>query len=135
MNAGSSSYPAAWPGTWAVTSYDSRAEWRRTPTTYDSATGELCVEVDPAGHSFLYVAYFAPFSYEQHLSLIEDCVAVRAQMAPPCAQSKRCAPQSRAASSTRSLAAAGRVSCGSSPGSTQASPWPSGGRKACWNGY
>ena len=35
LNAGTSSYPAAWPGTWAVASYDNRSDWFRTPTTYD----------------------------------------------------------------------------------------------------
>ena len=108
MNAGSSSYPAAWPGTWAVTSYDSRAEWRRTPTTYDSATGELCVEVDPAGHSFLYVAYFAPFSYEQHLSLIEDCVAVKGPDGSPlCTVETLC--------TTKQGRELHKITCGSGP--------------------
>ena len=45
MNAGSSSYPAAWPGTWAVASYGDRTRWFRVPTTYDEETGELCVTV------------------------------------------------------------------------------------------
>jgi murein tripeptide amidase MpaA len=76
VNAGSSSYPAAWPGTWAVASYSDRSVWFRTPTTYDPSTGELCVTVavEP-GQPHVYVAYFAPFSYEQHLALIADCAA------------------------------------------------------------
>ena len=72
VNAGSSSYPAAWPGTWAVASFD-RRRWFRTPTTYDTESGELCVTVEPKGKAFVYVAYFAPFSYEQHLQLVSDC--------------------------------------------------------------
>lgn len=31
--------------------------------------------VVPDGHPFVYVAYFAPFSYEQHQHLIADCAA------------------------------------------------------------
>ena len=75
VNAGSSSYPAAWPGTWAVASFGDRREWFRVPTTYDAGTGELCIEVAPAGRPFLYVAYFAPFSYEQHLALVARCAS------------------------------------------------------------
>jgi len=115
INAGTSSYPAAWPGTWAVASYGDRSAWFRTPTSYDTETGELCVTVDVeagqpclllatymssksfnlplfvdllfldlrmhdicnARSRYVYVAYFAPFSYEQHLSLVADCAAAK----------------------------------------------------------
>jgi murein tripeptide amidase MpaA len=78
VNAGTSSYPAAWPGTWAVASYGDRSTWFRTPTNYDTETGELCVTVEvEAGQPYVFVAYFAPFSYEQHLSLIADCAAAK----------------------------------------------------------
>lgn len=74
VNAGSSSYPAAWPGTRAVAAYGDRSTWFRTQTTYNGESGELCVTVDVTGQSFVYIAYFAPFTYDQHLDLIAKCV-------------------------------------------------------------
>ena len=110
VNAGSSSYPAAWPGTWAVASFGGQEEWVRTPTTYDTETGELCVTVEiPPHQPHVYVAYFAPFTYEQHLALIADCASARA----PDGTSPLCAV------STLALTAQGRevqmITAGSGP--------------------
>eukprot|EP01052_Picozoa_sp_SAG31_P040792 SAG31_NODE_6003_length_2218_cov_1.435583_1_plen_301_part_00 len=84
INAGTSSYPAAWPGTWAVAAFGDRTAWFRTPTTYDLETGELCVNVDVKGQPYVYVAYFAPFTYEQHLALIAECTAKQMNGLPLC---------------------------------------------------
>lgn len=66
LNAGEAAYPDGWEGYKAVASYD-RQEWFRVPTRY--ANGELIIEHRPE-HNSIYYAYFAPYSFEQHLDLI-----------------------------------------------------------------
>ena len=67
LNAQGAAYPDGWPDYRAVASYD-RREWFRVPTRYTEA-GELVVEHTPE-QSSIYYAYFAPYSYEQHLDLV-----------------------------------------------------------------
>lgn len=71
VNAGTSSFPPAWPGTWAVISYD-QVRWTRTPCTY--VDGILSIAVTPTKPA-VWVSYFAPFSYAQHQALIARCQA------------------------------------------------------------
>eukprot|EP00928_Gymnodinium_smaydae_P080593 TRINITY_DN64261_c0_g1_i1.p1 TRINITY_DN64261_c0_g1~~TRINITY_DN64261_c0_g1_i1.p1 ORF type:complete len:434 (+),score=68.88 TRINITY_DN64261_c0_g1_i1:97-1398(+) len=71
VNAGECSYEEGWHGYWACVSYD-RDKWFRAPTTYSSETGELVVTLCPEKTS-VWVAYFAPFSYERHMKLIARC--------------------------------------------------------------
>nr|WP_136249671.1 M14-type cytosolic carboxypeptidase [Ningiella ruwaisensis] len=70
-----SAYPDGWEGYQAVASYD-REEWFRVDTQFDGDT--LCIDFTPEYDS-VYFAYFAPYSYEQHLNLI-----AKAQMAFDC---------------------------------------------------
>jgi len=66
VNAGKASYAPAYKGYWAFTSYD-RVNWTRTKTSYD---GEVMqIDVTPE-QNMLWVAYFPPYSYEQHMKLI-----------------------------------------------------------------
>lgn len=64
-----------WNGYQACASYD-RINWFRCPSHFDGRT--LSIHLVPK-HDSLFFAYFPPFSFEQHLSLI-----ARAQMAPNC---------------------------------------------------
>lgn len=67
LNAGDAAYVGGWDGYHVVASYD-RKEWFRVSTTsYDQ--GELIIEHTPEQQS-IYYAYFAPYSYEQHLDLL-----------------------------------------------------------------
>lgn len=66
LNAAGAAYPDGWDDYQAVASYD-RQEWFRVPTRYDK--GELIIEHTPEQGS-IYYAYFAPYSFEQHLDLI-----------------------------------------------------------------
>lgn len=59
-------YPDGWPGYNAVVSYD-RDEWFRVPTTVEG--NQLVIDLNP-DHDVTYIAYFAPYSYEQHLNLL-----------------------------------------------------------------
>ncbi|HJW29477.1 MAG TPA: M14-type cytosolic carboxypeptidase, partial [Saprospiraceae bacterium] len=68
MNAGKSSYPKGWIGYNACASYD-RDEWFRVPSTFRN--GILKFQVTPK-HNSIYFAYFAPYSYERHLSLVHE---------------------------------------------------------------
>lgn len=73
LNASESSYPEGWIDYQAVASYD-RITWFRVPTTYDGKT--LSIEFLPEYNS-VYLAYFAPYSHDQHLNLLST-----AQMSP-----------------------------------------------------
>jgi murein tripeptide amidase MpaA len=75
MNAGESAYPEGWEDYQTRVSYD-RENWFQVPTSYDGKV--LTMEFTPEFDS-IYVAYFAPFSYEQHLDLINT-----AQQSPIC---------------------------------------------------
>lgn len=61
-----SAYPDGWPDYQVVVSHD-REDWYRIPTKYEN--GQLTFEITP-DHDITYFAYFAPYSYEQHLDLI-----------------------------------------------------------------
>ncbi|MCY7294024.1 M14 family metallopeptidase [Alteromonas sp. a30] len=61
-----SAYPSGWPGYHAVASYD-RAEWFRVPSTFEN--NQLHIEFIPE-QEVTYFAYFAPYSYDQHLNLL-----------------------------------------------------------------
>lgn len=68
VNAKDCSYPKAWEGSRAVISED-RETWTRAETRYED--GALVIEVTPASDT-LSVAYFAPYSHERHLDLIDQ---------------------------------------------------------------
>ncbi|MBI9062700.1 MAG: hypothetical protein JEZ14_12000 [Marinilabiliaceae bacterium] len=74
-NAGEAAYPEGWENYQARASYD-RETWFQIPTKY--IDGVLSMELTPEYDS-VYIAYFAPFSYEQHLDLVHD-----AQQSPLC---------------------------------------------------
>ncbi len=73
LNASESSYPEGWEDYQAVASYD-RITWFRIPTSYDGK--KLTIEFIPEYNS-VYLAYFAPYSHDQHLNLLST-----AQMSP-----------------------------------------------------
>jgi murein tripeptide amidase MpaA len=73
INASEASYPEGWEDYEAVVSYD-RITWFRVPTSYDGK--KLTIEFMPEFNS-IFVAYFAPYSHDQHLNLIST-----AQMMP-----------------------------------------------------
>ncbi|WP_430813692.1 M14 family metallopeptidase [Carboxylicivirga sp. RSCT41] len=75
LNAGEAAYPEGWENYQARASYD-RETWFQVPTTY--VNGVLSIDFTPEFDS-VYFAYFAPFSYEQHLDLINN-----AQQSPNC---------------------------------------------------
>jgi len=75
INASEAAYPEGWENYQARASYD-RETWFQIPTNYDNEV--LSMELTPE-HDSVYIAYFAPFSYEQHLDLIND-----AQQSPIC---------------------------------------------------
>jgi len=64
------SFAEAYHGYWAFASYD-RKKWTRVKTSYDDRVLEI--NVTPAYDS-MWIAYFPPFSYEQHLDLIGTCL-------------------------------------------------------------
>ncbi len=61
-----SAYPEGWENYQAVASYD-RQTWFRLPTSYNA--GILTIECEPE-RPHIYIAYFAPYSYERHLDLL-----------------------------------------------------------------
>lgn len=67
-NAGEASYPEGWQEYSAVASYD-RTTWFRVPSYYED--GKLIIE-HFAEENTVFYAYFAPFTYEQHLNLIQN---------------------------------------------------------------
>lgn len=73
-NAGEATYPF-WENYNVRASYD-RLEWFAVPTMYDGK--QLIIDHTPLQNS-IYYAYFAPFTYEQHLDLVNT-----AQLSPKC---------------------------------------------------
>ena len=65
-NVGQSAYPKAWTGYQAVASYD-RAYWFRIDTACD---GQVLTMKHTPEHDVMWVAYFEPYSWEQHQALI-----------------------------------------------------------------
>jgi murein tripeptide amidase MpaA len=70
-NAGATTYPGGWEDYRAVASTD-RARWARLPTHFDGTT--MTIDV-PSAQGPTYVAYFEPYSWERHLSLVADSVS------------------------------------------------------------
>lgn len=68
LNAGQAAYVDGWPDYRAVASYD-RETWFRVDTAYEADSGELVIQHQPVQNS-IYFAYFAPYTWEQHLDLI-----------------------------------------------------------------
>lgn len=68
LNASEASYPEGWEGYEAVVSYD-RNTWFRVPTSYDGK--KLTIEF-MAEFNSVFVAYFAPYSHDQHLNLLSS---------------------------------------------------------------
>jgi murein tripeptide amidase MpaA len=66
LNAGACAYPSGWDGYRAVASHD-RQHWFRIDTQYDGKV--MTARVTPETHC-IYLAYFEPYSWEQHLDLI-----------------------------------------------------------------
>ncbi len=66
LNAGQSTYPEGWEDYQACASYDGK-DWFRVKTSYDGK--ELSIEHTPEYDSVFY-AYFAPYSYQRHLELV-----------------------------------------------------------------
>ena len=66
INAGDAAYPEGWENYQARASYN-RNDWFQIPAKYDGS--KLTMEFTPEYDSF-YIAYFAPYSYEQHLDLV-----------------------------------------------------------------
>ncbi len=77
LNASETSYTEGWEDYKACASYDGN-DWFRVKTTYDG--GELVIEHQPEYDSVSY-AYFAPYSFERHLELLNT-----AQLSPFCTQ-------------------------------------------------
>ena len=75
INAGDAAYPEGWENYQARASYD-REIWFQIPTKYDGSV--LSMDFTPEFDS-VYIAYFAPFSYEQHLNLLDN-----SQQSPLC---------------------------------------------------
>ncbi len=71
LNAGETTYPAGWTDYQVVASYDNQ-EWFRVPTTFDGKV--MTVSHTPEFDS-VYYAYFEPYSFERHLSLIDSVQA------------------------------------------------------------
>jgi len=66
LNAGQATYPVGWEGYRAVASYD-REEWFRVDTEFDGKV--MTINHTPTEDS-VYYAYFEPYSWERHLSLL-----------------------------------------------------------------
>lgn len=75
LNAGESTYAKGWEDYRACASYDGR-DWFRVHSSYD---GKELVIVHQPDHDSIFYAYFAPYSFEKHLELINS-----AQLSPFC---------------------------------------------------
>ncbi|WP_160153930.1 M14-type cytosolic carboxypeptidase [Microbulbifer sp. ALW1] len=65
-NAGKAAYPEGWENYRVCASYD-RHNWFRIDAEYDGKVLDFTVELDQPG---IYLAYFAPYSWERHLDLL-----------------------------------------------------------------
>ena len=74
-DAGETSYPDGWEDYHVCASYD-RKYWFRVPSTYEN--GVLSFELESECDA-VFFAYFAPYSFEQHLDLVHE-----AQCDPKC---------------------------------------------------
>ncbi|WP_151705395.1 M14 family metallopeptidase [Nitrincola alkalilacustris] len=75
MNASEAAYADGWHDYRAVASYD-RESWFRVETEYDGK--ELSIDLTPEQNT-LYLAYFAPYSFERHQDLLQQ-----SQLSPLC---------------------------------------------------
>jgi murein tripeptide amidase MpaA len=75
LNASEAAYPEGWENYKARASYDGDT-WFQIPTSYEN--GILSIEMTPEFDQ-VFIAYFTPFSYEQHLQLVHN-----AQLSPKC---------------------------------------------------
>ncbi|MCH9690696.1 MAG: hypothetical protein K0U59_01345 [Gammaproteobacteria bacterium] len=66
INAGKSAYPQGWEGYRVCASYD-RQHWFRIDTKYDGELLDFTVELEQPS---LYLAYFAPYSWDRHLDML-----------------------------------------------------------------
>lgn len=66
VNAGEASYLEGWDNYQAVASYD-RQHWFRLPTSYKDGKLTIVADMD---YESIQIAYFAPYSYEQHQDLL-----------------------------------------------------------------
>lgn len=66
VNADEASYLKGWDNYQAVASYD-RQHWFRLPTSYKDGKLTIMAEMD---YESIQIAYFAPYSYEQHQDLL-----------------------------------------------------------------
>jgi len=71
LNAGDTTYPQGWVDYQAVASYDGQ-DWFRVPTVYD---GKVMTVSHTPEHDSVYYAYFEPYSFERHLSLVDSLQA------------------------------------------------------------
>jgi len=71
MNAGQCAYPEGWKGYQVVASHD-RQHWFRIDTQFD---GQVMAARTTPDTQCIYFAYFAPYSYEQHLDLLGSAAA------------------------------------------------------------
>jgi len=71
MNAGTSAYPDGWENYRVVASHD-RQHWFRIDTQFDGKV--MSARVTPESQC-IYLAYFEPYSYEQHLDLLGSAAA------------------------------------------------------------
>lgn len=63
-----SSYPGGWTDYQAVASYDCQ-DWFRVNTAFDG--DKLSIDITPE-YDQIYIAYFAPYSYQRHMELISQ---------------------------------------------------------------
>ena len=70
-NAGASSYPDGWKNYRVVASFD-QSEWFRTDTDYHEGVLRFSIEAES---DVIWFAYFAPYSLQQHNSLISQCAS------------------------------------------------------------
>ncbi|WP_299942833.1 M14-type cytosolic carboxypeptidase [uncultured Microbulbifer sp.] len=66
VNAGKSAYPEGWENYRVCASYD-RQHWFRLGASYDGNSLDFAVTLDEPS---IYLAYFAPYSWERHLDLL-----------------------------------------------------------------
>jgi len=68
LNAGACAYPKGWEGYQVVASHD-RQHWFRIDTQFDGQV--MTARLTPENQS-VYLAYFEPYGYEQHLDLLSS---------------------------------------------------------------
>ena len=74
-NANDVAYSPAWPGSTVCFSTDGKASWeRKTETEYSKSKGTLSwTHVHKPNDQGAYFSYFEPFTYDRHISLVDNC--------------------------------------------------------------